>query len=166
MMRACLVTVALGLAGICWNVEPARSETLRTALVISNAQYANMPALARCTASAAVVRVALRGKGFEVVERSDLRRGEFDAAIGALAKRTAASAPSVAVVYYCGYAQEFNVNLDSALTEPVIRAPARRQTRARGGGINPFLLILILFAAGVWIVLQPMQMRGTLSVAG
>jgi hypothetical protein len=28
------------------------------------------------------------------------------------------------------------------------------------------LLILILFATGVWIVLQPMQMRGTLSVAG
>jgi len=28
------------------------------------------------------------------------------------------------------------------------------------------LLILFLFAAGVWIVLEPMQMRGTLSVAG
>jgi hypothetical protein len=28
------------------------------------------------------------------------------------------------------------------------------------------LLIAILFAAGVWIVLQPMQMRGTLSEAG
>jgi hypothetical protein len=77
-------------------------------LVISNAQYANLPALARCTASAAVVRDALRGKGFEVIERSDLRRGEFDAAIGALAKRTAASPPSVAVLYYCGYAIEFN----------------------------------------------------------
>ena len=28
------------------------------------------------------------------------------------------------------------------------------------------LLILILFAAGVWIVLQPMQMRGTLAPVG
>ncbi len=28
------------------------------------------------------------------------------------------------------------------------------------------LLIVMLFAAGVWIVLQPMQMRGTLSAAG
>lgn len=108
MMRACLVTVLLGLAGFAWNIGPARSETLRTALVISNGQYANFPALARCTASAAVVRDALRGKGFEVVERSDLKRGEFDAAIGALAKRTAASPPSVAVLYYCGYALEFN----------------------------------------------------------
>src|SRR5882724_4378837 len=101
-MRACLVTLLLGIAGLCFNMSPARSETLRTALVISNAQYANLPALARCTASAAVVRDALRGKGFEVMEKSDLRRGEFDAAIGALAKRTAASPPSVAVLYYCG----------------------------------------------------------------
>jgi len=107
-MRACLVTILLGLAGLCWNTNSAQSQPLRTALIISNAQYANLPPLPRCTASAAVVRDALRGKGFEVVERSDLRRGEFDAAIGALAKRTAASPPSVAVVYYCGYAQEFN----------------------------------------------------------
>jgi hypothetical protein len=27
-------------------------------------------------------------------------------------------------------------------------------------------LLVLLFAAGVWIVLQPMQMRGTLSAAG
>ena len=107
-MRACLVTVLLGFAGLCWNTIPAQSQPLRTALIISNSQYANLPPLARCTASAALVRDALRGKGFEVVERSDLRRGEFDAAIGALAKRTAASPPSVAVVYYCGYALEFN----------------------------------------------------------
>lgn len=107
-MRACLVTVLLGIAGLCWNTSPAQSEPLRTALVISNAQYADLPPLPRCTASAAIVRDALRGKGFDVVERSDVRRGEFDAAIGALAKRTGASPPSVAVLYYCGYAREFN----------------------------------------------------------
>jgi Putative peptidoglycan binding domain/Caspase domain len=107
-MRACLVTVLLGFAGLWWNANPAQSQPLRTALVISNAQYADLPPLPRCTASAAMVRDALRGKGFEVVERSDVRRGEFDAAIGALAKRTGASPPSVAVLYYCGYAREFN----------------------------------------------------------
>ena len=107
-MRACLVTVLLGFAGLCWNTNPAQSEPLRTALLISNAQYADLPPLPRCTASAAIVREALRGKGFEVVERSDVRRGEFDAAIGTLAKRAAASPPSVAVLYYCGYAREFN----------------------------------------------------------
>jgi hypothetical protein len=107
-MRACLVAVLLGFASLCWNTGPAQSQPLRTALIISNAQYANLPPLARCTASAAAVRDVLKAKGFEIVERSDVRRGEFDAAIGALAKRTGASPPSVAVVYYCGYAQEFN----------------------------------------------------------
>ena len=107
-MRACLVTVLLGFAGLYWNTSPAQSQPLRTALIISNAQYADLPPLPRCTASAAAVRDALKAKGFEVVERSDVRRGEFDAAIGALAKRTAASPPSVAVLYYCGYAREFN----------------------------------------------------------
>ena len=28
------------------------------------------------------------------------------------------------------------------------------------------VLIVLLFAAGVWIVFQPMQMRGTLQLAG
>lgn len=107
-MRACLVTVLAGFAGLCWNTTPAQSQPLRTALIISNAQYADLPPLPRCTASAALVRDSLKAKGFEVVERSDVRRGEFDAAIGALAKRTAATPPSVAVLYYCGYAREFN----------------------------------------------------------
>jgi hypothetical protein len=107
-MRACLVTVLLGFAGLHWNASPAQSQPFRTALIISNAQYADLPPLPRCTASAAMVRDALKAKGFEVVERSDVRRGEFDAAIGALAKRTAASPPSVAVLYFCGYAREFN----------------------------------------------------------
>ena len=45
-MRACLVTVLLGFAGLCWNTSPAQSQPLRTALIISNAQYANLPPLA------------------------------------------------------------------------------------------------------------------------
>lgn len=108
MMRVCLLTVFLGFAAISGEIGEARSEPLRMALVIANGQYANLPPIARCASSAVIVRDALRAKGFEVVERNDLRRGEFDAAIGSLAKRTAASPPSVAVLYYCGYALEFN----------------------------------------------------------
>ena len=108
MMRACLVTVLLGLAGLAWNIGPARSEPLRIALVISNGRYASLPALARCTPRPRSCAMHCAAKGFEVIERSDLGRGEFDTAIGALAKRTAASPPSVAVLYYCGYALEFN----------------------------------------------------------
>jgi hypothetical protein len=89
-------------------MSTAGSEPLRVALVIANGQYASMPALARCGASATIVRDALRAKGFEVVERSDLGRGEFDSAIGALARRLAASPPALGALYYCGYAVEFN----------------------------------------------------------
>ena len=102
------MTVLLGFAFAWCGMNTARAEQLRIALVISNGQYGNMPSLARCGASATTVRDALRGKGFEVVERSDLGRGEFDTAIGALARRIAASPPAFAALYYCGYALEFN----------------------------------------------------------
>src|SRR5216684_1472069 len=111
MTRAHLMTVLLGLAFAWCGMTTARAEQLRIALVISNGQYGNMPSLARCGASATTVRDALRGKGFEVVERSDLGRGEFDTAIGALARRIAASPPAFAALYYCGYAFEFNGRL-------------------------------------------------------
>ncbi len=106
-MRAHLKTFLLGLVAACCGVCAARSEPARFALVIANGRYASMPALARCTASAAIVREALRAKGFEVAERSDLGRGEFDTAIGGLARKLAA-APAVGALYYCGYALEFN----------------------------------------------------------
>ena len=107
-MRAHLISGLVGLAFACCCMNTARSEQLRIALVISNGRYASMPALARCTASAAVVRDALRGRGFEVMERSDLGRGEFDTSIGALARRLAAAPAASGALYYCGYALEFN----------------------------------------------------------
>ena len=103
-----LRTVLLAFASAFCSISMARSEELRLALIISNGQYGSMPPLARCSASSATVRDALRGKGFEIMERKDLGRGEFDTAIGALARRTAAVPTSFAAVYYCGYALEFN----------------------------------------------------------
>jgi Putative peptidoglycan binding domain/Caspase domain len=108
MMRPNPITVLAGLAFAWCCMNTARSEPLRIALVIANGRYASMPALARCTASAAAVRDALRGRGFEVLERSDLGRGEFDTSIGALARRLAAVPAASGVLYYCGYALEFN----------------------------------------------------------
>lgn len=108
MMRTHLITMLLGLASACYGMNAARSEPLRIALIVSNGQYGSMPPLERCGASATTVRDALRGKGFEIMERKDLRRGEFDAAIGALARRTASSPATFAALYYCGYAVEFN----------------------------------------------------------
>lgn len=108
MKRASLSTVLLALAGACWTNNPAKADSSRTALVVANGQYAGLPPLPRCAASAAIVRDALREKGFEVVERSDLGRGQFDAAIGALARRVATPPSPFVAVYYCGYALEFN----------------------------------------------------------
>jgi hypothetical protein len=108
MRRTRLTFVLLGLVFTCCGASAGRSEPLRIALVIANGQYANFPATARCALAAAAARDGLRAKGFEVIERSNLGRGEFDTAIGQLARRVAASPPAVAVLYYCGYAAEFN----------------------------------------------------------
>lgn len=98
----------LGLAAGGLIASEARSEPPRVALIVANGQYANLPALTRCTPSAAAARDALRAKGFEVIERNNLGRGEFDSAIGQLARRAAASPAAAVALYYCGYAVEFN----------------------------------------------------------
>ena len=108
MRRARLTIVLLGLAFTCCNAAAGWSEPLRIALVIANGQYANFPATARCVPAAAAARDGLRAKGFEIIERNNLARGEFDTAIGLLARRAAASPPAIAALYYCGYAAEFN----------------------------------------------------------
>ena len=107
MTCARLLGLVLGTALIWFGSEPARSDSLRTALVIANVQYGALPPLAACGTSATLVRDALRERGIEVVERSNLGRGEFDTAIGHLARRAAASPSSLVALYYCGYALEF-----------------------------------------------------------
>jgi hypothetical protein len=108
MRRARLTITLLGLGIICGGVDAARSEPSRIALVIANSHYVNFPAISRCGAAAATARDGLRAKGFELIERNNLGRGEFDTAIGLLAHRVAAAPPAVAAVYYCGYAADFN----------------------------------------------------------
>ena len=108
MRRARLTIILLGLGITCCGVDAARSEPSRMALVIANSQYVNFPAISRCGAAAATARDGLRAKGFEVIERNNLGRGEFDTAIGLLAHRVAAAPRAVAAMYYCGYAADFN----------------------------------------------------------
>ena len=103
-----LPTVLLSLGFALCGMQAARSDELRVGLVIANEDYESLPALPRCGASAKIVGDALRGKGFKVVERGNLERGEFDSAIAALIRRIAASPPAAAIVYYCGYAQAFD----------------------------------------------------------
>ena len=107
MTRARFTMALLGFA-LAWCAMPtARSDQLRIALVISNDEYGSQPGPNRCSTSATGVRDALRGKGFKIIARDNLDRGEFDSAIAALARRVAASPASLAVLYFCGYALEF-----------------------------------------------------------
>jgi hypothetical protein len=108
MRRARLTITLLSLGLTVCVVDAARSEPSRIALVIANSQYASFPAVSRCASAAATVRDGLRAKGFEVLERNNLGRGEFDTAIGLLARRVTAAPPAVATLYYCGYAADFN----------------------------------------------------------
>ncbi len=122
MGRAHITVALLGLAFTCCGASKGEAEPLRIALVIANSQYASFPGTTRCGPAAAMARDALRGKGFEILERSNLGRGEFDTAIGLLARRMAASPPAVAALYYCGYATEFN---DRSFLLPVSAALSR-----------------------------------------
>src|SRR5262245_58736753 len=108
MRRARLTIVLLGFAFTCCGASAGRSEPSRFALVVANGQYANFPTVARCAPAAAAARDALRAKGFEIIERNNLGRGEFDTAIGLLARRLSTAPSAVAVLYYCGYAADFN----------------------------------------------------------
>jgi len=93
---------------LCWVPGFAQEAPPRVALVVGNATHASLPALPACTASARAVAEALRALSFDVIERSDAGRGEFDAAIGSFARRLAARPGGTAFVYVCGYAVDFN----------------------------------------------------------
>ncbi len=108
MTRAHFMTALLGLVVATCAMPAARSDQPGIGLVISNDDYGTEPGPERCRASATAVRDALRAKGFKVIERDNLDRREFDGAIGALARRVAASAAPLAVLYYCGYALQFD----------------------------------------------------------
>ncbi|MEJ0018950.1 MAG: peptidoglycan-binding protein [Acetobacteraceae bacterium] len=87
---------------------PATAAPAREALVIGNGTYGSLPPLPACLQSAHAVAAALRGLGFQVVEREDLSTGGTDAAIGEYSRQLAAGPGAAAVVYSCGYATSFN----------------------------------------------------------
>jgi hypothetical protein len=97
---SCLVCAGLLLA------PDARAEQ-RTALVIGNATYASMPAIAACARSAHAVSSALSALGYTVTEREDASSGGIDAGISEFARHlTEGRGP--AVVYVCAYGTSFN----------------------------------------------------------
>jgi len=104
---AAVVAVAIGIAAApAWS--PADAAPPPQALVIGNGTYVSLPALSACLPSAHAVAAALRGAGFNVVEREDMTSGGIDAAIGEAGRQFAANPGAPAFVYICTYATSFN----------------------------------------------------------
>lgn len=100
-----IVAAALSLAG---PPQPTRAAAAPVALVIGNGTYTSLPTLPACLLSAHAVAAALRGAGFQVVEREDATSGGTDAAINEAGHDLAADPAAPAVVYICAYATAFN----------------------------------------------------------
>jgi Caspase domain len=95
-------------------------EKPRLALVIGNSNYANLPTLKNPRQDAALVASTLRDLGFEVVERSDLTKKSFEAAIREVAKK--ASDHEAVLFYYAGHGfqldgRNFLVPVDARLND-------------------------------------------------
>lgn len=128
----------------------------RVALVIGNTAYTLAPALPACAASANLVADRLKAAGFDVDERLDATNGPMGAALIAFDRAVAIHPGTAAVVYFCGYAvnyQDRNFVLpvsaalnrpSDALTEGVV---ARALGAAGAGSVNvgPALVLLDLF---------------------
>jgi Putative peptidoglycan binding domain len=112
------------LAALLLAAPPAGAQLAREALVIGNGSYASLPALSACLLSSHAVTAALRGLGFDVVEREDVSSGAADAAIGQFAQALATHPGAAAFVYTCGYATSFNDRLFLLPASAKITRPA------------------------------------------
>jgi hypothetical protein len=108
-LRASLATLGTALGALLLLTPPAlHAEPAREALVIGNGTYGALPPLPACLMSAHAVAAALRGLGFQIVEREDVSSGGADAAIGDFSSQLASSPGAGAFIYVCGYATAFN----------------------------------------------------------
>lgn len=90
------------------SAVPALAQPARIGLVVGNSNYSALPALPGCLVSARDLAKALRGLGYQVIERQDVTSGGLAAAISELG-RGMESAPAASVfIYVCGYAAGMN----------------------------------------------------------
>ena len=140
-----MLGAALLLAPPALSAAPARE-----ALVIGNGTYGALPPLAACLQSAHAVAAALRGLGFDAVEREDVSSGGIDAAIGEFAMRLSAAPGAAVVVYTCGYATAFN---DRPFVLPVSARIARPADVLTQGVLAKSLIdVLVRGGAGPSVV--------------
>lgn len=111
--RLCLirrVTVAASFVACLGLVaDPALAEGRKLALVVGNAAYEHVPALATPAVDAQAIAARLRGLGFEVTVQTDVAPAVFDAVLAAFADQTTGA--EAVVFYYSGHAfQKDGVN--------------------------------------------------------
>src|ERR1043165_4242500 len=95
------------LAALLFVSIPSASAQQRIALVIGNAAYPKGP-IAHSLADGGLVAEALTSVGFEIVEGADVNAGDFRRLFGEFLARVSAAGPdSIAVIYYSGYAVQF-----------------------------------------------------------
>ena len=96
---ACLALLAPLLA-----FSPAALADKRVALVVGIGAYENLSDLANPVGDAGAIAASLRGRGYEVFEHYDLKRGDFLNALEDFQR--IASEADVALVYYAGHGME------------------------------------------------------------
>lgn len=87
---------------------PALAQPARLGLVIGDSNHAALPALPACLESAQALAKALRGLGFQVIERADVTSGGLAAAIDEFGRGMAAAPDAGVFVYVCGYGAGMN----------------------------------------------------------
>ncbi|MBV5275434.1 MAG: peptidoglycan-binding protein [Lamprocystis purpurea] len=90
------------------TVRPVLAQPARIGLVIGNSAYASFPALPTCMVSSRELATALRGQGFQVIERQDVTSGGLAAAIDEFNRAMAAAPDASVFVYVCGYTAGMN----------------------------------------------------------
>jgi len=115
---------------LCAPLAPALAATpARIALVMGNSVYSALPALPTCLTSARDLTGALRGLGYQVIERPNVTSGGLAAAIDEFERALAAAPDASVLVYLCGYAAGMN-NLPFLLpVSAAIRRPSDVMTQ-------------------------------------
>jgi len=88
--------------------NPALAQPARIGLVIGNSNYSALPAVAGCQVSSRDLAQALRGLGYQVVERQDVTSGGLAAAISEFSRGMELAPAASVVIYICGYAAGMN----------------------------------------------------------
>ncbi len=106
--RGSSIAGAAGLAALIALATPAAAQLSRIGLVIGNGTYSAFPALPACLASSQNLANALRGLGYQVVERRDVTSGGLAAAVSEFARGMETTPDASIFVYVCGYAANMN----------------------------------------------------------